>query len=131
MMENVNKVKSQKGHKGFAFAVRFFRTTLLILLVSIFVFGFNLSMASSMPNEDASEFVLTQASASTILEQPVASHSANQQHCSFQNVCHAPILMEIASFTSLTSFNSLPNDFTANIATKGRTVSVILPPPLA
>jgi len=131
MMEIVNKVKSQDGHKGFTFAVQFIRTTLLILLVSVFAFGFNLSVVSSTTNEDASDFVLTHASGSTILEQPVASHSANHQLCSFQNVCHAPVLMEIASFTSPTAFNSLSHDFMANIATKGRTVSVILPPPLA
>ncbi|MBL4750522.1 MAG: hypothetical protein JKX71_08090 [Amylibacter sp.] len=129
-MEIASKVKSENGHKVFSSAVRFFRTTLLILLVSIFAFGFNLSGASTTMNQEAPEIVLAQAPGNIMLEQSVASHSTHEQLCSVQIICHAPILLEIANITPPTSYISLRPNFSADIAAKGLTVNVILPPPL-
>jgi hypothetical protein len=131
MMENVNKVKSQRVHKGFALAVRFSRTAMLILLVSMFAYGFNQPAVSSTTHDDVSESGLAYASGSMMLVQSVVFHSTNHQDCSSQIVCHAPVLLETVSFSSLAAFKSLPHNFTAKNAPKGQIVSVILPPPLA
>jgi len=128
-------MKSQTGHITLAIIARIFRAILLVLIVSAFTFGPNFSMASDTVENNSSDIVLAQASGNILLEQPVdlqkVSQHANQQTCSFQISCHAPILLETKNFTVPIFFSNFQADFASVILPKGRTVPVTLQPPLA
>jgi hypothetical protein len=119
------QMTSQNAQIATVYGGRLFQTLITVLTVLILLLALPLSIAAETSEIHPTD-VVAQQDTGTSPDQTAAKHHS----CSFQNSCSTLVFLKTSSLTAPVHNSSQFKNFPQTIANDGRTVSVILPPPL-